>query len=227
MSLSEQQFNFHDIIDKIVYINLDKRTDRKKEIEDHFHKYEIPKDKIIRLSATENSKGNIGCSFSHVRALEMAIENKWESVLIVEDDLEFNYTKKELDKIFLEFANMFKNKYDLFQMAWGPSKEVKQIKKTFFYKCICGGSALAYLVNSKFYPKLIQNFKEGNKQLIETNGETIGKNGYSPYNLDMYWCKLQKETMFWITHLPTICKTRPSYSDIRNKHCDWNYYNNK
>ncbi len=43
--------NFYDYIDKIIYINLDNRIDRKIELEEIFKKYEIPEDKIIRLSA--------------------------------------------------------------------------------------------------------------------------------------------------------------------------------
>jgi glycosyl transferase family 25 len=218
--------NFYDYIEKFVYINLDHRSDRKDEIENHFQQYNIPKDKIIRLSATKHDKGNIGVFFSQIRALEMAIENNWNNVLILEDDFDFNYTKSELNSIFNEFTNLFKNKYDVFQLAWGPSKEVKQIRNTNFYKCICGGCAAGYLVNNTFYNKLLKNYKEGIQKLIETNGETYGPNGYSPYNIDMYWINLQKNSLFWITYLPTIGKVRPSYSDIRKDFYEWNDYLN-
>lgn len=216
--------HFYDYIDKIIYINLDYRVDRQREMTNHFNKYNIPKDKIIRLSATKNEKGNIGVYDSHIRALQYAIDNKLENILICEDDFEFNYPIDELNEIFASFNKLFKNQWDVFQLVWGPSKETKKIKKTNFYKCICGGCAVAYIVNKKFYEKMMKNFKEGYFKLVMTNGATYGKTECSPYNIDMYWCKLQRETMFWITYLPSIGKVRPSYSDIRHSVMSWDDY---
>ena len=113
---------FFSYIDKIIYINLDHRTDRNKEMLEHFEKYNIPKDKIVRLSATKHEKGNIGVYKSHIRALQYAIDNNLSNILIVEDDFDFNYSPEELDIIFDEFENIFKNTYDVFQLVWGPSK---------------------------------------------------------------------------------------------------------
>lgn len=141
---------FHEHIDKFIYINLDHRLDRKSEMEDHFNNYGIPSNKIIRLSATKHTKGNIGVYNSHIRTLQYAIDNNLQNILICEDDLEFDCSLNELNNIFDEFSHLFNDKYDIFQFAWGPSKMVKQIKKTNFYKCICGGCAVAYLVNNKF-----------------------------------------------------------------------------
>lgn len=210
--------NFHDFIDKIIYINLDNRIDRKQEIEILFKKYEIPKEKIIRLSAIKHDKGNIGCYKSHINALEFAINNKFDNVLILEDDFEFNYTKEELDIIFNYFFNLFLNKWQLFQLAWGNSKRIVKVKDTNFYKCIKGGCTAGYLVNNIFYSKLLNNYKNGIIKLEETNGITFGRNKISPYNIDMFWIGLQNETLFWITYMDNfvpVGRISNSYSDIR------------
>ncbi len=81
--------NFLNGISKIVYINLDHRTDRNMEMLEQFEKLKIPKDKILRFSAIKHDNGSIGCTQSHIAVLEMAIREKWENVLILEDDFNF------------------------------------------------------------------------------------------------------------------------------------------
>lgn len=210
---------FYDYIDKIIYINLDHRIDRKQEIEILFEKYEIPKEKIIRLSAVKHNKGNIGCYKSHINALELAMNNNYDNVLVLEDDFDFNYKKVELDVIFDDFFNLFKNKWKIFQLAWGNSKQVIKIKDTNFFKCIRGGCTAGYLVNNIFYLELLNNYKNGVIKLEEFDGITFGNSNINPYNIDMFWLSLQKETLFWITYLNInfvpIGKVTNSYSDIR------------
>lgn len=207
--------NFYDYIDKIIYINLNNRTDRKIELEEIFVKYEIPKDKIIRLPATKHKYGNIGCYQSHISALNMAIENNYKNVLILEDDFNFSYEKEKINKIFSDFFEIFKNKWCVFQLVWGPSKNVLKLGGTNFYKCEKGGCTGGYLVNSIFYETMMKNFKEGINKLIASGGKTYGKNKISPYNIDMYWIILQKKTFFWVTYLPSLGIMRESKSDIQ------------
>ena len=52
-------------IDKIFYINLDERKDRKEQIEKEFEKFEIPLEKVERFEAIKHQYGMIGCSKSH------------------------------------------------------------------------------------------------------------------------------------------------------------------
>lgn len=209
--------NFYDYIDKIIYINLDHRIDRKNEIEQIFKKYEIPEEKIIRLSAIKHEHGNIGCYQSHINALQIAISNKYSNVLILEDDFNFNYDKKNINEIFRDFFLIFENKWNIFQLAWGPSKHVIKIKQTNFYKCERGGCTAGYMVNNNFYDKLMKNYINGIEKLESSNGITYGKNNISSFNIDMHWILLQKETFFWITYLPSIGIIRESYSDILQK----------
>ena len=60
-------------IDKIIYINLDRRLDRKQEIAQEFDKMNISKEKIIRFSAINNkSRPGVGCTESHLEVLKLA-----------------------------------------------------------------------------------------------------------------------------------------------------------
>ena len=77
----------NDLISKVVFINLDARTDRKSQAEDELQLF-LP-DKVIRFSAIQDKPGSVGCSKSHIQILQMAIQENWPNVLIVEDDLQF------------------------------------------------------------------------------------------------------------------------------------------
>jgi hypothetical protein len=67
-------------------------------------------------------------------------------------------------------------------------------------------SASGYIVNQKFYDKLIENLEEGYK-LLE------GTNQYSLYANDQYWKSLQKTHNFLYFNT-RIGKQRPSFSDL-------------
>lgn len=59
-------------VEKVVYINLAKRTERRKSIEFQMEKMGIPEGKIIRFDAIENENGALGCVLSHIDVLKMA-----------------------------------------------------------------------------------------------------------------------------------------------------------
>ena len=56
-------------IDKVVYINLEKRPGRKAEMEAELAKLRIPADKWVRFSAVEHTHGAVGCNQSHIAVL--------------------------------------------------------------------------------------------------------------------------------------------------------------
>ncbi len=62
-------------VDKVVYINLAKRTDRRESIEFQLKKVGVPPEKIIRFEAIENENGTLGCTLSHISVMEMAEKN--------------------------------------------------------------------------------------------------------------------------------------------------------
>ena len=91
-------------IDKIYYINLKHRKDRKEHIENQIKKFIDPKLSITtRFNAIANKNGCIGCSESHLAVIEECIQNNYNNVLIFEDDFEFIIDKYE-----------FKNYLDIF-----------------------------------------------------------------------------------------------------------------
>ena len=75
------------MINNILYINLEKRIDRKKHIEEQL---QILKWKGQRFNAyTDPIYSARGCAKSHVGCLELAKEKNWNHILVLEDDVKF------------------------------------------------------------------------------------------------------------------------------------------
>ena len=76
-------------IPHIFYINLDKRTDRRAEIEQELQQFNLY-DKAERFPAIPvPNQGILGCTMSHLAVLKLAKERKYKQVLILEDDFFF------------------------------------------------------------------------------------------------------------------------------------------
>ena len=118
----EKFTNNNDIVN-IYYINLEKRRDRKKNIETELKKLKNLKNfkfKINRFNAIKSDiHGGIGCSKSHIEILKIAKKNKLPYVIIIEDDIEIKNNKIE------KYFNIFKNlkKWDVIILSgWGKKK---------------------------------------------------------------------------------------------------------
>ena len=82
---------WEDTIDGIVYINLDNREDRKNLLLKELEKINIDMDKVNKVSGSYiPNNGHKGCVQSHIIALTMAKLNRWNNVLIFEDDMELD-----------------------------------------------------------------------------------------------------------------------------------------
>ena len=69
----------------ILYINLEHRIDRNNNIINQFHPIKN-KINLTRFNAIKHSNGAIGCALSHINCIEIAINNNWDHVIIIEDD---------------------------------------------------------------------------------------------------------------------------------------------
>ncbi len=207
-------------IDKIIYINLDYRTDRKKEIEEEFEKYNFPKDKIIRFSGILEKKGELGCSKSHYEVIKYARENNFKNVLILEDDFQMVVSREEFDQSLNYFFNLnFDKPWDVLMLAHNIQpghnkiqdyKEDKMIGRAIFVS-----SASAYIVNGSYFQKLEEHWKNGVEMLEKTGAFWL-------YMNDVYWRHLQeKDEWFYLKKRLSI--QRESYSDLNHKNVNYKY----
>jgi glycosyl transferase family 25 len=196
-------------VNKVVYINLCDRVDRKEHIEEQLTKY-IVNSKIYRFNAIKNEKGAIGCALSHIAVLEMAITENWDSVFIVEDD--FMWTEHFTNGYSI-LEKIIQKDYDVIVLG---GSFVKSYKNSF--KLISCNCALAYIVNKSYYEKLLKCFKNAVEGLIKTYDQPT-------YAIDQYWKYLQRRDNWYIIK-PNMAMQIPSYSDIENKFEDYSLYFN-
>lgn len=188
-----------EFIDKIVYINLEHRQDRRDIMKKFFVEGNIPEDKVIRYSAIRTAKGYIGCLKSHTAVLQMAKDNGWKNVLILEDDLEWFNLDSQYN-VLKELTNL--PRWDVIQLVgWYVKYDFPRIYDTM--------NAGAYLVNNHYYDTLLRNRYESLRKI--TSFEMLYKS-FVPYTADMYWNKLAKND-HWYGVYPCICRQVDIYSD--------------
>lgn len=201
------------MVEHILYINLESRKDRRERIEKVLEN--LPYE---RFPATHNEKGYLGCTMSHIFALDHAIREKWDHVLIMEDDMEWN----DFDKNYPKLLELMKNPYDVIVLGGILVSHNYQTSK--LYQCNSTG---AYLVSRHYYQTLIQNFKEGFQKLTNEINTPIPLWGIIPksrdpeYRIDVYWHTLQEKDNWFIVPL---CYSSVGYSDVSKGQVDWQPY---
>ena len=220
--------NWNNKIDGIVYINLEKREDRKKLILEELNKIEVDMDKVNKVSGIYTPKnGHKGCVQSHIFALNMAKMNKWKQVLIFEDDMELNVLPDEFnDKIDMAL-NYFTNnnnvalqqsdskshiKWDVLMLATGWTEKINSENEVVRIKSATTGSG--YIVNNNYYDTLLTLFNDCNEHM--TKDKWGGGPDWEPYALDQQWAKLQA-TDNWYGFKNDIVKQRNISSTTMNR----------
>jgi glycosyl transferase family 25 len=195
-------------IKNALYINLAMRTDRKKHVEEQLSNIGI---KAERFNAIELKNGAVGCSMSHLKCLEMAKQNNWEHVLITEDDILFLNPTLFVNQI-NAFLNNHKN-FDVLLIAGNNMPPYTKIDNSCVKVTRCQ-TTTGYLVKQHYYDTLINNYREGIKNLISEPSKHI------LYAIDKYWFKLQEKDK-WYLIIPLTVTQREDYSDIEKRRTNY------
>jgi GR25 family glycosyltransferase involved in LPS biosynthesis len=199
-------------IDVFYFINLDRRTDRLKQIVNEFTKIDIPFQKIIRIQAYEHKIGIFGCGKSHIAAINHFIESGKNRCMIFEDDFEFTETKEKVNEV---LKNIFTSgeEIDCLMLAGNDncvvaldSTQNTVAQRIFFATC-----PSCYVLTKKYAPRLLNNLSEGaakQEKWINAFGEPE-----NAFNNDYYWIYEQISNLYFFT-VPKLGKQRDSPSDI-------------
>jgi glycosyl transferase family 25 len=190
-----------EFIDKVIYINLDHRTDRRDLMTKFFEDAKIPSEKVIRFSAVKRTRGAHGCLESHMEVLKLAKQNCWKNTLILEDDLEifhFEEGYKQLEEL------VKLPKWDVIMLTgWYYNFD--------FPRIYSAASTAAYLVNESYIDKLLVNRTVSLNGLKRTFGFINCK-----HNADVSWQSLQAVDM-WYGINPCLCRQVDGFSDIQGQ----------
>jgi GR25 family glycosyltransferase involved in LPS biosynthesis len=196
-------------IQHTLYINLEERQDRRVHVEKQLESIGIHKP--IRFNAMKMKDGRIGCSMSHLKCLQLAKNNNWSHVLIVEDDITF--LDPEMFKRQLE--NFFQDKipHDVLIFGGNVVPPYKQVNSYCVQVFSCQ-TTTGYLVKQHYYETLIHNLHEGLTKLMKEP-----KKHYY-YAIDKYWFCLQRRDL-WFIIVPLSVIQLPNYSNLEKRQTDY------
>ena len=128
--------------------------------------------------------GAIGCSMSHLKILQNALQNNLDHVLIIEDDITF--LNPELFKCQInKFFKIHNNNWDVILFAGNNIPPYENIDDTCIKVSRCQ-TTTGYLVNKHYIKVLVQNIKLGLTQLLNKPNEK------HKFAIDMFWFVLQR-----------------------------------
>ena len=200
-----------DFVDKIYYINLDDRKDRLENIVKQVGKVDPGMKKSERVSAVRRNIGIIGCGESHVKTLQRALDEGHETVLVFEDDFEFEIDPEQVKTILTKFLNSHPN-YNVFCL--GRRLLSGRRLPTGFVEATDCQTTSCYMVRRHFIPKLIEVFQESVDEL--NRGMPTRTSA-----LDIKWKILQTPGGEFYTTEEKIGKQMRSFSDIENQLVDY------
>lgn len=211
-SLSKEIIMAMPYIDKIFYINLDKRKDRNEQVSSELTKYFNSK-AIKRFSAIEDSNGAVGCLKSHIMMLEDAKKNIYdgENVMFCEDDIIFTENPKPYIEHF--FNNPILKDWNVLMLAHNTSKS-KETSDSKIIKILSSQTTACFIVKYSYISTLLNVYKQALDKYLQT-----GK-WKDDYCTDRAWKKLQGPGE-WFTFKDRICKQREGYSDIEKRNTDY------
>ena len=186
------------------YINLRSRPDRKQHVESQLKTIGINAE---RFNALKMDNGALGCSFSHLKLLEMAKANNYEHILIMEDDILFT----EPDVFISQFNSFLSNHkdFDVAIISGNNCPPFTNIDDTCVQVTRCQ-TTTCYLVQQHYFDTLIKNFREGIYKLIKE------PHNHKLYAIDKYWFQLQAIDK-WYLIIPLTVTQREDYSDIEKR----------
>jgi GR25 family glycosyltransferase involved in LPS biosynthesis len=191
--------------DKIYYINLEKRKDRNQECVNELQKNNIIAKrftaidgKLIVNANWNYSLGALGCLQSHLEIIKEAKNNKYNSILILEDDVVF---KDNLENNFKQYYAQLNKEWDILYLSGNYNKHIQNSFEKItdnIIKCNLTYTTHCYAIKNTIYDILIDILNKATKPI------------------DVEYAKIQKNLNCYAFY-PGISTQREGYSDIENK----------
>lgn len=195
-------------LDRIFYINLEYRRDRREEIEKLLREYDLfdKSERFIGYHVQE--QGILGCSISHLEVLKLAKKRGYNHVLILEDDFEFLISKIEFERKLTDFFESELSKtYDVCMISFNLEEKSPEIipECHSVRKVLNAQTASGYIVNGAYLDTIISLY-EWSCPLLEKTKE------HWNYANDQCWKILQKRDQ-WFHFVERMGKQRSGFSD--------------
>jgi glycosyl transferase family 25 len=189
-----------------LFINLAKRKDRLKEIQEEFAGWTVP---LERVEAVERKPGILGCNLSHYKCIQLAVERNYDWVLILEDDATLQPGGKEHFTKLLPY--LWKTRNDgIWDMFIGGSTYIENERVL--------NKELKLFQMSGLTTHFVLIHKEACKKILRSLASLpIDKEGFF---IDKYYKYNTKQ----ITSIPFLSLQRPGVTDIQDSESDYTAY---
>jgi glycosyl transferase family 25 len=199
------------IIDRVLYINLDHRTDRRTEIESELETMGLASISERFPAIRHETIGGVGCGRSHIEVLKLAKERGYSQILVLEDDFMLTVDRETLEENLAQITDL---NFDVCLLSYNLQNS-RESGYPFMKRVMEAQTTSGYIVKSHYYDTLIQVFSDAVIGFEQTNYHWI-------YAIDVAWKVLQARDT-WYCFSPRLGKQRPSYSDCGNcvNDSDW------
>lgn len=191
--------------DQIYYINLERRKDRNQECINELQKNNIIAKRFAAIDGKsiinpnwDYSLGAFGCLQSHLEIIKEAKNNKYNNVLILEDDVVFN---DNMESDFEKYYNQLNKEWDMLYLSGNHNRHIQNSFEKIndnIIKCNLTHTTHCYAVKNTVYDIIIDAL---NKTIVP---------------LDVEYTKIQKKLNCYAFN-PSISTQREGYSDIENR----------
>jgi len=199
-----------ELLKNTFFINLEQRTDRLIHVKKQFDIVGISAE---RFNAVKTTAGAIGCTISHIKCLELALQRDYDQVFICEDDITF----LDIDT-FKDSLKKFQDsgiQWDVLFISGNNAPPFEQTSDFCARVSNCR-TTTGYVAKKHYYKTLIQNMREGLQYLMR---EPENKPMYA---IDMYWNPLQQRDK-WYLLIPLTVVQAPGYSDIEERNVNYEH----
>jgi glycosyl transferase family 25 len=193
-------------VDRVVYINLDKRTDRKARLLKELEKVGTDPLRVMRSPAIYDPAGAVGCAKSHIAVLQRILEDRLGVALVLEDDFVWlDHDPEGINRWLKEI--MLDPSWGLCVLACGGGTFYDE-NPTYTQHIRGCQTTSAYLIRSWYATKLLGLWKQKLPELQAANANERGA-----LNIDQTWKILQSTDQFVASH-PLLGTQGTSFSDI-------------
>jgi len=190
-------------INNVFYINLDKRVDRRLQIEGELEKLGLSGERITGVPT-----GACGCLKSHWNGLVNAAEKNLDYVIMLEDDFLPVVDADTFKKHILEILNS-NLEFDVLLLSYNMQKSEPVNDYPTLVRVLEAQTTAGYLIRCHYYQKLI-SILEWAHPLLQATGQ------HWHYAIDQAWKQLQP-TGRWYAFNPRLGIQRESYSDLAGR----------
>ncbi len=201
-----------DLVDAVLYINLEHRVDRREHLLGELGRIGVPASKIHRVDAVRRDVGALGCTLSHIKALELILEKGWDRVLVLEDDFTWmpGVGASGVEKQVGDLMALPSGRWDVVQISWNPSgRIVGSGRLPWLRRAVGVRTTSGYFVRGGFVEELLGCFVDA-AAVMEAEGWSADQ------CCDMRWQELQHENEWYVAY-PPLGYQMNGWSDVEGK----------